>query len=84
LVAIKYQHEVMVIGAGPAEITASIYSVRKNLKTLIISKDLGGQGAIAGASEDYAGYQFISIDDLLKNTSIISKILTLNKKLDMK
>jgi len=36
------------------------------LKTLTITKDLGGQAAIAGASEDYVGYQFITIDDLIK------------------
>jgi len=50
------------------------------LKTLTITKDLGGQAAIAGSSKDYAGYQFITIDDLLskydyhlKNFGIDSK-----------
>jgi alkyl hydroperoxide reductase subunit F len=81
LVVIKSQYEVIVIGAGPAGITASIYSARKNLKTLIIAKDLGGQAAIAGASEDYAGYQFISIDDLIKKYEYHIKNFNLEQKI---
>ncbi len=71
----------IVIGAGPAGITASIYSARKNLKTLVITKDLGGQAAITGASEDYAGYQFISIDDLFKKYDYHIKNFNLEQKI---
>ena len=36
-------YDVTIIGGGPAGASASIYSARKGLKTLIISENLGGQ-----------------------------------------
>ena len=35
--------DLTVIGAGPAGITAAIYGVRKGLKVLLVSRDIGGQ-----------------------------------------
>ena len=32
-------YDVIIIGAGPAGISASLYTVRRNLKTLIIYKE---------------------------------------------
>ncbi|MDD5044416.1 MAG: FAD-dependent oxidoreductase [Candidatus Omnitrophica bacterium] len=56
--------DLIVIGAGPAGITASIYAVRKRMKLLVITKDIGGQTAISGDVENYTGYQFITGPDL--------------------
>ncbi len=53
-------YELIIIGAGPAGITAAVYSARKRLNFLIISKDIGGQTALSGAIENYTGYQFIT------------------------
>ena len=36
-------YEVIVIGAGPAGMTAAVYAARKKLATLLTSYDLGGQ-----------------------------------------
>ena len=35
------KYDVIIIGSGPAGISASLYTVRANLKTLIISKGIG-------------------------------------------
>jgi len=53
-------YDLIIVGAGPAGITAAIYAARKKLRTLVVSKDVGGQTALSGAVENYTGYQYIS------------------------
>jgi alkyl hydroperoxide reductase subunit F len=53
-------YELVIIGAGPAGITAAIYAARKGIDFIIISKDVGGQTAWSGDVENYTGYQFIT------------------------
>lgn len=36
-------YDLIIIGGGPAGLTATIYAIRKRLETLLISKDLGGK-----------------------------------------
>ncbi|TAN60887.1 thioredoxin-disulfide reductase [bacterium] len=57
-------YELIIIGAGPAGITAAIYAVRKRISTLVITGDIGGQAALSGDVENYTGYQFISGPEL--------------------
>jgi NADH-dependent peroxiredoxin subunit F len=57
-------YDLIIIGAGPAGITASVYAARKNLDFLVISLDVGGQAAWSGDIENYTGYQFISGPEL--------------------
>ena len=59
-------YDLVVIGAGPAGITASIYAARKKMGLLVISKDIGGQTAWSGDIENYTGYQFITGPELTK------------------
>lgn len=55
----------MIIGAGPAGITAAVYAARKKLNFLVITLDVGGQAAWSGDIENYTGYQFITGPDLV-------------------
>jgi len=57
-------YDLIIIGAGPAGITAAIYAVRKRINILVISKDIGGQAAWSGDIENYTGYQFITGPEL--------------------
>lgn len=57
-------YDLIIIGAGPAGITASVYAARKKMKFLVISKDIGGQAAWSGDIENYTGYQFITGPEL--------------------
>lgn len=57
-------YDLIIIGAGPAGITAAVYAARKRMDTLVITKDIGGQAALSGDIENYTGYQFITGPEL--------------------
>lgn len=59
-------YELVVIGAGPAGMTAVVYAARKRLNTLLISYDLGGQPLTTAGVENYMGYQFIEGPELMQ------------------
>lgn len=59
-------NDLIILGAGPAGITATIYAARKKLNFLVITKDIGGQAAISADIENYTGYQYITGPDLAK------------------
>lgn len=59
-------YELIIIGAGPAGMTAAVYAARKKLNTLLISGDIGGQGLTSWLVENYMGYQFIEGHELMK------------------
>lgn len=48
-------YDLIIIGGGPAGITAGIYAARKKLNTLIITKNFGGQVLKAGLIENWPG-----------------------------
>ncbi len=58
-------YDLIIIGAGPAGFTASVFAVRREMKTLIISRDVGGQIIWANEIENYPGFKNISNFDLI-------------------
>lgn len=48
-------YDVVIVGLGPAAITAAIYSYRKRAQTLLIGKDFGGAVLISGEIENWPG-----------------------------
>lgn len=63
----KNIYDLIIVGGGPAGITAGIYAVRQNIKLLLITKELGGQlGEKAVAIENYTGFESISGMELIK------------------
>jgi alkyl hydroperoxide reductase subunit F len=58
-------YELIIIGGGPAGLAAGIYAARKQLKTLLISGDIGGQVNLTLGVENYLGYQFIEGAELV-------------------
>jgi NADH-dependent peroxiredoxin subunit F len=59
-------YELIIIGAGPAGMTAAVYAARKKINTLLISGDIGGQGLTTWLVENYMGYQFIEGRELMR------------------
>ncbi len=58
------KYDLIIIGAGPAGLTAGIYAARRALKTLVLSMDVGGQVASTPDIENYPGFEMISGADL--------------------
>jgi len=58
-------HDLIIVGGGPAGITAAVYAARKKMTFLMITKDVGGQAAWSSDVENYPGYQFITGPDLV-------------------
>jgi thioredoxin reductase (NADPH) len=55
------EYDMVIIGSGPAGLTAAIYSGRQNFKTLVLEKALaGGTGLIVPLMENYPGFDMIS------------------------
>ncbi len=59
-------YDVIIVGAGPAGLTAAIYTSRRSLKTLIISKDVGGQAGTTDDIENYPGFKHIGGPELMQ------------------
>jgi len=58
-------HDLIIIGSGPAGMTAGIYAVRREMKTLIIGRELGGQMVWANEIENYPGFEKINSFELI-------------------
>jgi NADH-dependent peroxiredoxin subunit F len=58
-------YDLIIIGGGPAGITAGIYAARKKLNTLIISKNFIGQTGMAGKIENWPGEKSILGPELI-------------------
>jgi len=61
------QYDLIIVGGGPAGITAGIYAARKKLKTLLITKEFLGQVGLSWRIENYPGFPRINGRDLLKS-----------------
>jgi len=59
-------YDLIIIGGGPAGISAGIYAARKKIKTLLITKEWGGQMLKAPDIQNWPGEKSISGVDLMK------------------
>jgi len=75
-------HELVVVGAGPAGITASIYAARKRMEFLVVTRDIGGRTMLSSGIENYTGYQYISGAELAKKFEEHMKEFDIQVKFD--
>ncbi len=61
------RYDVVVIGAGPAGLTAGMYTSRQGLKTAIVGGEVGGQALWAGEVENYLGWRLVTGKELVQN-----------------
>lgn len=57
-------YELIIVGAGPAGITAAIYAARKKMDFALFATDIGGRVVLSSEVENYTGYQYITGEEL--------------------
>ena len=62
----KDRYDVVVVGAGPAGLTAGMYAARQGLVTALVAGNLGGQAVWAKHVENFIGWQMVSGAELVK------------------
>jgi alkyl hydroperoxide reductase subunit F len=60
----SHVYELIIVGAGPAGITAAIYAARKKMDFLVLANNVGGQVVLSSDIENYTGFQFITGEEL--------------------
>lgn len=60
-------YDLVIVGAGPAGLGASIYASRYKLKHVVVGSEIGGQVTEASQIENWAGVQSISGKELMDN-----------------
>ena len=60
-------YDLIILGGGPAGTAAGVYASRKQLRTLFITKDWGGQSTVSPDIQNWIGSPSISGDDLAKS-----------------
>lgn len=60
-------YDLIILGGGPAGIAAGVYASRKQLKTLFITKEWGGQSTVSSEIHNWIGTVSISGSDLAKS-----------------
>src|SRR3989338_9703464 len=59
-------YDLIIIGGGPAGVAAAIYAARKQLKTVLITEEIGGQSVVSEGIENWIGAPKIHGQELAK------------------
>jgi len=59
-------YDIVIIGSGPAGSAAAVYAARKQLKTLLVAPEFGGQSTVSPDIQNWVGTVSISGADLAK------------------
>lgn len=60
-------HDLVIVGGGPAGTAAGVYAARKRLKTVLVTKEWGGQSTVSDNIQNWIGSPTISGTQLAEN-----------------
>lgn len=60
----RTSYDIIIIGGGPAGLTAAVYAATLKMNAFLIAKDLGGQAVDSTKIENYMGFDFITGPEL--------------------
>jgi len=58
--------DLIIIGGGPAGVAAAVYAARKQLKTVLIAEEIGGQSVVSEGIENWIGMPKVAGAELAK------------------
>lgn len=79
------KHEVIIVGAGPAALTAAIYTTREDIETLLFERGVvGGLAAVTDKIDNYPGFPdgvegLVLADDLRKQAERFGAVIELGE-----
>jgi len=62
----RTSYDIIIIGGGPAGLTAAVYASTLKMDALLVTKDLGGQAIDSTKIENYMGFDFIKGPELIE------------------
>lgn len=62
----KHTYDLVIVGGGPAGLTAAVYASVLRIDTILLAKDIGGQAVDSTKIKNYMGFDFITGKDLVK------------------
>ena len=62
----RTSYDLIIIGGGPAGLTAAVYAAQLKMDAFLITRDLGGQAIDSTKVENYMGYDFITGPELIE------------------
>ena len=63
-------YDLLIIGGGPAGLTAAVYAATLKIDTFVAMADLGGQAVDSTKIKNYMGYDFITGPELSENSKV--------------
>jgi len=61
---LKTEYDLIIVGGGPAGLTAAVYAAILKMNAFLIAKDIGGQAIDSTKIENYMGFDFITGSEL--------------------
>jgi len=72
-------YDLVIIGGGPAGLTAAVYAATLKMDVLLIAHNLGGQAIDSRKIENYMGFDFIAIG-FQPNTGLVRELVESNDR----